>query len=97
MGAEALAKQWNIDHRKALNTVKMTTQRGVRHCLYPAMMRRFPTNDRMLRYKRLPHPVYSDIMFSGVVSKCANTCGAQVFCTNYDWTCSPVWQKGGGT
>ena len=49
MGAEAPAKFWNIDHRKALNTVKMTTQRGVRHCLYPAMTRRFPTNDRMPR------------------------------------------------
>ena len=28
VGAEALAKRWNIDHRKALNTVKMSTQRG---------------------------------------------------------------------
>ena len=46
VGAEALAKRWNIDHMKALNTVKMSTQRGVRYCLYPAMMRRFPTNHK---------------------------------------------------
>ena len=28
VGAEALAKRWNVDHREALNTVKMSTQRG---------------------------------------------------------------------
>ena len=62
--AETLARRWGIDHKKALNTVRMTTQRGVRTCLYPSMSRRFPTNDRMLRYKRLPHPVFTDTMFA---------------------------------
>ena len=94
IGAEALAKRWNVDHREALNTVKMSTQRGVRHCLYPAITRRFPINDRMLRFKRLPRPVYSDAMFSGVVSQRGNTC-AQVFCTDFGWTrCFSLATKG---
>ena len=77
-----------------INTVRMTTQRGVRTCLYPAMTRRFTTNDRMLRYKRLPHPVYTDTMFSGVKSSQGNTC-AQVYCTDYGWTrCFPMATKG---
>jgi hypothetical protein len=41
------------DHAKG--TVVMTTQRGVRTCLNPTLSHRFPANDKMLRYKRLPH------------------------------------------
>ena len=63
-----LSKRWNINQRKALNTVRQTTQRGVRSCLHPSLSRRMPTNDRMLRYKRLPHPVFSDTMKAGVLS-----------------------------
>ena len=94
MGAEALAKRWNIDYRNALNTVKMSRQRGTRHCFYPAITRRFPTNDRMLKYKRLTHPVYSDTIFSGVISQRGNKC-ARVFCTDYGWTrCFHLATKG---
>ena len=32
--AATLASRWGIDHKKALNTVRMTTQRGVKSCLY---------------------------------------------------------------
>ena len=58
VNSETLAKRWNIDQRKAMNTFKQTTQRGVKTCLHPSLARRFPTNDRMMRYKRLPHPVF---------------------------------------
>ena len=58
VNSETLAKRWNIDLRKALNTVKQTTQRGVRTCLHPTLACRFPMNDRIMRYKRLPHPVF---------------------------------------
>ena len=68
VNSETLAKRWNIDQRKALNTTKQTTQRGVRTCLHPSLARCFPTNDRMMRYKRLPHPVFSDKMAAGFVS-----------------------------
>ena len=55
---ETLSKRCNIDQRKALNTVNITTQRGIRTCLHLSLARRFPTNDRMMRYKRLPHLVF---------------------------------------
>ena len=58
VNSETLSKRWNIDHIKSLNTVKQTTQSGVRTCLHPYLARRFPINDRMMRYKRLPHPVF---------------------------------------
>ena len=63
-----LAKRWNIDPRKARNTVKQTTQKALRTTLYPSLSRRYPTNDRMLRYNRLPHPVFSDTMPAVIVS-----------------------------
>ena len=57
-----LAKRWHIDHGRAKKTVKLTTQRGVRTTLHPSLSRRYPTNDRMLRYPRLPHPVFTSTL-----------------------------------
>ena len=59
-----LAARWMISPQQAQKTITVTTQRGVRECLNPNIARRFPTNDRMLRYKRLPHPIFSDTMFA---------------------------------
>ena len=70
--APTLAKRWVIDPGKAANTVKVTTQRGVRTCLRANMSRMYPTNDRMLRYNRLPHPVFSDTIEAGVISEDGN-------------------------
>jgi len=80
-----LAERWNIDPAKAKNTIKHTTQRGVRTCLHPALTRRFPTNDRMLRYDRLPHTVFTDTMKAGITSKSGNL-HAQAYCTSYSWS-----------
>ena len=55
--APTLAKRWNIPIDRAKNTVRVTTQRGVRYVANPSITRKFQTNDRMLRYNRLPHPV----------------------------------------
>ena len=89
-----LAKRWGIDPRKAANRVKMTTQRGVRICLHPALSRRYPKNDRMPRCWRLPHPVFTDRMESGVMSKQGNRY-AQAFCTQFGWArMHPMNQKG---
>ena len=44
----------------------------------------------MLRYNRLPHPVFSDTIQAGVVSKSGNKF-AQAYCTQYGWTrCYPM-------
>ena len=66
---ETLFKHWNIDHKKALKTVKNTTQRDIRRCLHPSLYRSYPTNDCMMCYNRLTHYVFSDTMKYGVVSK----------------------------
>ena len=85
VNSETLAKRWNIDQRKALNTFKQKTQRGVRTCLHPSLARCFPTNERMMRYKRPPHPVFSDTMAAGVVST-RQIKYTQAYCTQYGWS-----------
>ena len=42
-------------------------------------------NDRMMRYKRLPHPVFADTMESGVVSTRQNKY-SQAYFTQYGWS-----------
>jgi len=79
-----LANRWMISPAKAKQTVQRTTQRGVRTCVNPTLARRYPTNDRMLRYKRLPHPTFTDTMFAGTASKQGNKC-AQIYSTSFGW------------
>jgi hypothetical protein len=52
--------------------------------LNPTSSCRFPTNDCMLRYPRMPHPVFGNTMFAGTESKNGNKC-CQVFATNFGW------------
>jgi len=79
-----LAARWMINPERAKQTILRTTQRGVRTCLNPTLARRFPTNDRMLRYKRLPHPVFTDTLIAGTTSKRGNKY-AQVYATSFGW------------
>jgi hypothetical protein len=89
-----LAARWMIPPERAKQTVQQTTQRGVRTCLNPTLARRFPTNDRMLHYKRLPHPTFTDTMFAGTTSKHGNKC-AQVHATSFGWARAyPMTRKG---
>ena len=79
-----LAARWMISPARAKQTVLKTTQRGVRTCVNPTLSRRFPTNDRMLRYKRMPHPVFSDTLIAGTTSKRGNKY-AQIYATSFGW------------
>ena len=89
-----LAARWMISPAQALQTIQNTTQRGVRTCLNPTLARRFPTNDRMLRYNRLPHPMFSDTMIAGTPSRQGNKY-AQAYTTAYGWCrCYPMKRKG---
>ncbi len=48
----------------------------------------------MLRYKRLPHPTFTDTMFAGTTSRRGNKC-AQVYATSFGWACAhPMIWKG---
>ncbi len=58
-----LEARWMIAPERAKKTVQLTTQQGVRTCLNPTLARRFPTNDRMLCYKQLPHTTFTDTLF----------------------------------
>jgi hypothetical protein len=75
---KTLTARWMVSPDRAKQTVQLTTQRGVRTCLNPTLARRFPTNDRILRYKRLPHTTFADTMFAGTPSHSGNKC-AQVY------------------
>ena len=77
-----LAKRWNIPIDRAKITVCVTTQRGVRHVANPSITRRFPTNDRMLQYNRLPHSMFTDTLLAGTASQRGHKF-AQVFATSY--------------
>jgi hypothetical protein len=79
-----LAARWMISPERAKRTVQRTTQRGVRTSLNPSLARHFPTNDRMLRYKPLPHPTFTDMMFAGTTSMRGNKY-AQVYATSFGW------------
>jgi hypothetical protein len=63
-----LAKNWNIGLKTAKCTLEATLQRAVRMTLHPTLSRRFRTNDRQLRYRRLAHDMFTDTMKAGVTS-----------------------------
>ncbi len=80
-----LSKKWGISTEKARQTIQRTTQRGIRTVLHPSLSRRFRTNDRALRYRRLPHPVFGDTLIAGTTSLQGNKY-AEVFATSFGWS-----------
>ena len=68
IGPETLAKNWSIGLPTAKRTIEATTQSGVRTILHPTLSRRFRTNDRQLRYRRLSHFMFTDTLESRVTS-----------------------------
>ena len=66
-------------------TLKATTQRGIRTMLHPSLNRRFKTNDRMLRYRRLNTDMYTDTMVASKKSLRGNNCG-QIYVNDIDFT-----------
>ena len=90
--AEKLSKNWSIGLDTAHRTLKVTTQRGVRTVLHPTLSRRFRTNDRQLRYRRLPVTLFTDTMYASVKSRRQNKC-AQVFGSQEGWCRAYPMQK----
>ena len=82
---QILARNWCIDMKTAARTVKATTQRGLRTVLHPTLSRRFRTNDRQLRYRRLPIDCFTDTLFANTTSRRNNKC-AQIFATPDGWS-----------
>ena len=89
---EALVQNWGIGLEAAKRTVEATTQRVIRTTANASLSRRFRTNDRQLRYRRINTNVFTDTMQSGVISKRKNKY-AQVFSTPFGWARAFPMQK----
>jgi hypothetical protein len=46
----------------------VTTQRGIRRMIHPSLTKRNKTNDRQLRYHRLPVTMFTDTIYSTILS-----------------------------
>ena len=58
--------------------------------MHHTLSRRYPTNDRMMRYRRMPHPVFTDTLMSTTKSAQGMNFG-QAYCTLFGWTrCYPI-------
>jgi hypothetical protein len=76
--AANLAKNFGIGIEAAKRTRLVTTQRGVRKIIHPSLNKRYKTNDRQLRYLRLPVILFTDTMYSTILSIQGNK-STQVF------------------
>jgi hypothetical protein len=76
---EELSRKWRVGIDTARQTLKVTTQLGVRTAVHP-LTRRYRTDHFTLRYKRLNETFYSDTMFATTKSLKGNRC-AQIFST----------------
>ena len=76
-----LAKNLGIGIEAAKRTRLVNTQRGIRRMIHPSLSQRFKTNDRQMRYRRLPVNMFTDTMYSKVVSRQGNK-AAQIFGTS---------------
>jgi hypothetical protein len=85
VGPKIIAKNWNIGLAAAERTHKATSQNALRTVLHPTLSRRFRTNDRQLRYRRIPHEMFTDTMEASVRSWFRQNKYAQVYCTRFGW------------
>ena len=74
---EELSRKWRVGINTARETLKATTQRGIRTAVHP-LTRRYRTDHFSLRYRRLNTQFYSDTVFATTKSLKGNKC-AQVF------------------
>ena len=84
IGNKILADKWMVSPEKACRTLERTTQRGVRMISHPSLSSRFQTNDRQLRYKRLRHDVFTNMMQSKT-KLCQGELYSQVYTTGFHW------------
>jgi hypothetical protein len=67
--AATLAKNWGIVIEAAKRTRLVSTQRGIRRMIHPSLTKWCKTNDRQLRYRRLPVTMFTDTMYSTILSR----------------------------
>jgi hypothetical protein len=77
-----LDKNWRVGIEAAKRTRLVTTQRRIRRMIHPSLMKRYKTNDRQLRYRRLSVTMLTDTMYSTICSR-QHKKAVQVFCTDF--------------
>jgi hypothetical protein len=77
LAAELLARKWNIGLNTAKDTLRVTTQEGIRHAVHP-IHRRYRTDHLHLHRNKLNTTFYTDTLFSKYKSLEGNK-AAQVF------------------
>ena len=82
---EDLAKMWGIGLPAAKWMLEATTQHGLRTILHPTLSRQFWMNDHQLRYQRLAHKMFTDMLEANTVSWYQQNRYAQVFATKFGW------------
>jgi hypothetical protein len=80
--AATLAMNWGIGIESAKTTRLVTTQRGIRRMIHPSLKKRYKTNDRQLRYCRLPVTMFTDTIYSTILYRQQHK-SAQIFCTDF--------------
>ena len=68
-----VARKWNIGLQTAKDTLRVTTQKGIRTVIHP-MTRRVRMDHLHLHRHRLKGTWYTDMLLSKVKSKLGNTC-----------------------
>jgi hypothetical protein len=72
----------SIGIEAAKRTRLVTTKRGIRRMIHPSLTKRYKTNCRQIRYRRLPVTMYTDTMYSTILSRHKNK-PAQMFRTDF--------------
>jgi hypothetical protein len=67
--AATLAKNWIIGIEAAKRTRLVTTHRGVIRMIHPSLTKWYKTNYRQLRYRRLPVTMFTDTIYSTILSR----------------------------
>jgi hypothetical protein len=79
--AATLAKKCGIVVEAVKRTRLVTTQRRIRRMIHPSLTNRYETNDRQLRYRCLPVVMFTDTMYSKILSRQQNN-AARTFYTD---------------
>jgi hypothetical protein len=80
--AATLANNLGIGIEAVERTRLVTTQRGIRRMIHPSLTKRYNTNDRKLRYRRLSVTMFTDTIYSKNSSMQQNK-AAQILCTDF--------------
>jgi hypothetical protein len=80
--AATLANNWGIGIEASKRTRLVTTQRDIRRMIHLSLAKWNKTNDRQIRYRRLPFTMFTDTMYSTITLRQKNK-SAQIFCTDF--------------